>query len=82
MQGDIFLGAYSIWSDPARDAKMERWPVDQMRKLESLSRGGQMNDENMLAWPEKYLSDEVSDRLEALRGKHDPDRVFLSFFDT
>lgn len=79
VQGDIFLGAYSIWSDPAQDADMERWPVDQMRKLESLSAGGQMNDENMLARQEKYLSDEVRDKLEDLRLKHDPQGVFLSF---
>jgi len=79
VQGDIYLGAYSIWSDPAEDAEMEAWPVEQMRKLEALSAGGQMNDENMLARPEKYLSDEVSAKLEGLRAIHDPDRVFLSF---
>ena len=58
---------------------MEQWPVDQMRKLEPLSAGGQMNDENMLGRPGKYLTDEVSARLEALRKKHDPEGVFLSF---
>jgi FAD binding domain len=79
VQGEVFLGAYSIWSDPAQDADMERWPVDQMRKLESLSAGGQMNDENMLAHPQKYLSDEVSVKLEGLRAKHDPDGLFLSY---
>ena len=79
VQGNIFLGAYSIWSDPAQDEQMERWPVEQMRKLESLSAGGQMNDENMLARPEKYLSPEVSEKLERLRAQHDPSGVFLSF---
>lgn len=79
VQGDIYLGAYSIWSDPADDAAMDAWPVEQMRKLEDLSVGGQMNDENMLGRPDRYLSDEVSDRLERLRAQHDPRGVFLSF---
>lgn len=79
VQGDIYLGAYSIWSDPAQDAEMDAWPVEQMRKLESLSVGGQMNDENMLARPDKYLSDEVNEKLEKLRAIHDPKNVFLSF---
>ncbi|MDR5832229.1 FAD-binding oxidoreductase [Caballeronia sp. LP006] len=79
VQGDIYLGAYSIWSDPSEDAAMDAWPVEQMRKLEDLSAGGQMNDENMLARPDKYLSDEVSDKLERLRAQHDPNGVFLSF---
>ena len=79
VQGEVFMGAYSVWSDPAQDAQMERWPFDQMRKLDALSVGGQMNDENMLAHPQKYLSDEVSEKLERLRHQHDPDGVFLSY---
>lgn len=82
VQGEVFMGAYSVWSEAAQDAQMERWPVDQMRKLDALSVGGQMNDENMLADPQKYLSDEVSEKLERLRHQHDPDGVFLSYLTT
>ena len=79
LQGEVFMGAYSVWSDPAQDAQTERWPVDQMRKLDALSVGGQMNDENMLAHPQKYLPDEVREKLERLRHQHDPDGGFLSY---
>jgi len=80
VQGEIYLAAYSIWDDPAEDERMTRWPVEQMRRLESLSVGGQMNDENMLARPQqRYLSEAASARLEQIRAKHDPGGVFLSY---
>jgi hypothetical protein len=79
VQADIYLGAYSVWDDPTDDARMEKWPVDQFRKLESLSVGGQMNDENMQAHPQRYLSESASSRLEGLRAKHDPQQVFVSY---
>lgn len=80
VQGEIYLAAYSIWDDPAEDERMTRWPVEQMRRLESLSVGGQMNDENMLARPQqRYLSEAASARLEQIRALHDPSGVFLSY---
>jgi FAD/FMN-containing dehydrogenase len=79
VQGDVYLGAYSIWEDPADDERMERWPVDQMKRLDSLSVGGQMNDENIARHPQRYLSEEANNKLEALREKYDPHCVFSSF---
>jgi FAD/FMN-containing dehydrogenase len=79
VQGDVYLGAYSIWDNPADDEKMEQWPVNQFRPLEHLSVGGQMNDENIARHPQRYLSDEANNKLEALREKLDPFGVFLSF---
>jgi FAD/FMN-containing dehydrogenase len=82
VQGDIYLGAYSIWDNPADDVRMEAWPVEQMRQLDALSVGGQMNDENIALHPQRYLSDAASNKLEALREKHDPRGVFLSYLRT
>jgi FAD/FMN-containing dehydrogenase len=82
VQGDIYLGAYSVWENAADDERMERWPVEQIRKLESLSIGGQMNDENMLAHPQRYLSEAAAARLEALRAKHDPQQMFVSYLSS
>ena len=79
VQGDIYIGAYSVWDDPADDERMERWPVEQIRKLDALSVGGQMNDENMQAHPQPYLSAEATRRLEQLRARHDPQQRFVSF---
>jgi hypothetical protein len=79
VQGDIYLGAYSIWDNPADDAKMEIWPVEQMKALDHLSVGGQMNDENIARHPQRYLSDVAYNKLEAMREKHDPNGLFLSY---
>jgi FAD/FMN-containing dehydrogenase len=79
IQADIYLGAYSIWDDPAEDARMTRWPVDQFRKLDALSAGGQMNDENMQGHPQPYLSERATTHLEQLRGKYDPQHMFVSY---
>jgi hypothetical protein len=58
---------------------MTRWPVDQFRKLDALSAGGQMNDENMQGHPQPYLSERATTHLEQLRGKYDPQHMFVSY---
>ena len=51
VQGYLYLAAFAGWTDPAQDAAMLAWPPDQMRRLERLSRGIQLADENLLARP-------------------------------
>jgi FAD/FMN-containing dehydrogenase len=79
VQGPLYLAAFGGWTDPAQDAAMLAWPAEQMRRLEPLSRGIQLADENLVARPARFLSDENGERLEALRAQHDPDGVFLSY---
>lgn len=79
MQGDIYVGTYTLWTDPAQDAAMEAWPPDRMKELADLSLGGQMNDENMAANPQRYFSPEAYAKLERLRLEHDPKGVFETF---
>ena len=79
VQGSLYLAAFAGWTDPAQDAQMLAWPVDQMRRLEPLSRGIQLADENLISRPARFLSDENQERLEALRAAYDPDGRFLSY---
>lgn len=79
VQADIYLAAYTVWDDPVQDERFERWPVEQIGRLRDLSAGGQMNDENMHAHPQRYLSEAAERRLELLRRKHDPTGLFVSF---
>lgn len=79
VQGSLYVGAFAGWTDPAQDAGMLAWPVEQMRRLEPLSRGIQLADENLVARPARFLSDENQERLETLRAAHDPDGRFLSY---
>ncbi len=79
VQGYLYLAAFAGWTEPERDAEMLAWPPDQMRKLEPLSRGIQLADENLLRRPARFLTDENSERLEALRAQYDPEGRFLSY---
>ncbi|MGA8707247.1 MAG: FAD-binding oxidoreductase, partial [Steroidobacteraceae bacterium] len=79
IQGNIYLACYSVWEDAAEDESMERWVVDQMKRVEHLAVGSKLNDENMARRPARYFSDAARERLEALRRRYDPDGVFASF---
>jgi FAD/FMN-containing dehydrogenase len=77
--GDLYIAAFAGWHDPAEDERMVAWSTDWMRRLEPLSVGIQLADENLVNRPARYLSDGHDARLEALRAEHDPDGVFHSF---
>jgi len=79
VQDNFFIATYTLWTDPAQDEEMMKWPVEQMKELEDLSTGGQMNDENFLYHPQNYLSRSAYRKLERLRKKYDPDLVFETF---
>jgi FAD/FMN-containing dehydrogenase len=78
--GRTYIAAFTGWTDPAQDERYRFWGRDHMRRLEHLSNGIQLADENLDARPEaRYLSDENLARLEELRGRWDPDGVFPSY---
>jgi FAD/FMN-containing dehydrogenase len=79
VQGYLYLAAFAGWTDPAQDDVMLAWPPDHMRKLEPLSRGIQLADENLVHRPARFLTDTNRERLEALRAKYDPEGRFLSY---
>ncbi len=79
IQGNIYLACYTVWDHEADDAPMERWVVDQMKRLEHLAVGSKLNDENMARRPARYFSDAAAARLERLRMLHDPEHRFASF---
>ncbi len=77
--GKLYLAAFGGWTDPAQDQEMLAWPTDQMRRLEHLSIGIQLADENLVRRPARYLSEDNAARLEQLRARFDPDGLFLSY---
>jgi FAD/FMN-containing dehydrogenase len=78
--GNVYIAAFTGWTDPAEDDAYRYWGRDHMRRLEPLSNGIQLADENLDGRPEaRYLSDESLARLERLRDQWDPDRLFLSY---
>jgi len=77
--GHSYVAAYAGWSDPADDARFIAWPTEQMRRLEPISKGIQLGDENLVHRPWRYLTAENEARLEQLRSEWDPEGRFLSY---
>jgi hypothetical protein len=77
--GDLYIAAFAGWQDPAEDGQMVAWCTGQMRRLEPLSLGIQLADENLVNRPARFLSDDNARVLEELRRKHDPEGRFHSY---
>jgi len=79
VQGELYISSNAVYYDPADDARCAHWVVDAMRRLDSISIGGQMNDENLAQHPARYMSMESAKRLDALRRKYDPHQRFPGY---
>jgi len=77
--GDFFYGLYVEWDDPAEDAQHTQWVTELMRAWEPQASGTALSDENLLNRPFPFMADENLRRLDALRGKWDPDGVVVSW---
>jgi FAD/FMN-containing dehydrogenase len=78
--GHTYIAAFTGWTDPAQDDALRFWGRDHMRRLEPLSNGIQLADENLDGRPgSRYLSDPNRERLEAIRARWDPDGIFPSY---
>lgn len=71
-QGEIWISAYAIYEDSARDEECQRWVTELMRRHEGISSGTQISDENLRARFHLPLSAAGLERLDALRRRHDP----------
>ncbi len=79
VQGDLYLAAFAGWHEPAQDDRYVAWPTGHMRRMESLSEGIQLADENLHERSARFLSSENQRRLETLRAEHDPAGLFHSY---
>lgn len=79
MQDDLYIALYGVYENEAEDAAHQAWVTDNMRALEPLASGIQLADENLGARPFKFIAGANLQRLEALRGKYDPQRMFHSY---
>ena len=82
VQGDLYLAAFAGWHDPAQDDHYVAWPTSHMQRMEGISEGIQLADENLRERGARFLSDENGARLEAMRAQYDPDGRFHSYLTT
>jgi FAD/FMN-containing dehydrogenase len=76
MQANVYLGLYGVAQDPSGDHACREWSTEHMRRLEPLSCGIQLADENLGLRPAPFVSQASMRRIDELRRRFDPDDVF------
>jgi FAD/FMN-containing dehydrogenase len=79
LSADAYLSSSAVSYDPAQDKDCEEWVDSNVARLQPVSIGGQMSDENMVYNKNPYLSPEAESRLKKLCSKYDPEHRFVSY---
>jgi FAD/FMN-containing dehydrogenase len=78
--GKHYISAFACWTDPADEERCIDWGRDHIKRLDHLSNGIQLAEENLLGRPDsRFMTDENLARLEELRAKWDPEGRFHTF---
>ena len=77
VQSEIYLASYVVWEDPAEDDAHRAWLAGAMADLEPVTVGQYLGDSDLAHRQVRVLSDEAWARLEEIRGRRDPDGVFV-----
>jgi FAD/FMN-containing dehydrogenase len=76
-----YLAGFAAWVPPDDGAPYRTWLAEHIGRMEPLSAGIQLADENLLDRPEsRYMSDVALSRLDAARTTYDPAGRFYSYF--
>ncbi|MEO1657008.1 MAG: FAD-binding oxidoreductase [Pseudomonadota bacterium] len=76
LEAKRYLAVYGEWHRQEDDERYSGWATDCMKKMQVHAIGIQLADENLGNRPAKFMADENLIRLDAIRAKHDPSRLF------
>jgi FAD/FMN-containing dehydrogenase len=80
IEGRAYLAVYAIWPDPADDERHSDWVVRRMQSLaSSVGTGVYLGDTDFTRRPDRFVSEASFRRLEEIRRRRDPDRLFCSY---
>lgn len=79
MQAPLYLSPNAGWSDRADDGLHRRWVDDALRALAPHACGVQFSDADLPTRGGRGLSPESTARVEAIRGRYDPDGRFAGY---
>jgi FAD/FMN-containing dehydrogenase len=79
LQAEIYFAVYTVWTDPADDARCRRWLCDQMQRMERRSDGFYLGDSDLPTRSGKFTADGSFQKLQHLRKKYDPAGRFCSY---
>jgi FAD/FMN-containing dehydrogenase len=79
--GDLNVYVYATWDEPSEDAANLAWMEGTVRRHETAIEGHYVGEVDLTRWPvETCFSPENWQRLESLRDRYDPDRLFFEPF--
>jgi FAD/FMN-containing dehydrogenase len=80
VEGNVYVAAYAIWSDPAADEHYREWVHRRIGAIAERDGGGvYLGDTDFTRRPDRFLSTENFERLQAVRARWDPDETFCSY---
>jgi PPOX class F420-dependent enzyme/OxyR family protein len=79
LRAGVMIASYIIYQDQHHDAAYEVWHRDAMKPLEPFTVGGYWGDSDQTQREVKMLTDEAWTRLQQIRARRDPDRLFADY---
>ena len=79
LRTDVMLGSYLIYEDEQNDEPYSAWHLDAMKRLEPFTVGQYWGDSDQTQREVKTLTDDARARLQQIRAKRDPIRLFADY---
>ncbi|MEO1041637.1 MAG: FAD-binding oxidoreductase [Pseudomonadota bacterium] len=79
LEANRYLAVYGEWNRAEDDQRYDGWATECMERMEGVSIGIQLADENLGQRPARFMADSNLARLDALRSRYDPEGVFYDW---
>jgi hypothetical protein len=79
LEDEIYMALYTVWQNPADDAKYRDWSASNMAAMSHLATGIALADENLGRRPAPFITEPNMARLDEVRSSYDPDGRFHSW---
>ncbi len=79
LEDEIYMALYTVWKDPADDAKYRDWSASNMAAMSHLATGIALADENLGRRPARFITEPNMVRLAEVRAAYDPQARFHSW---
>jgi len=79
LRTDVMLGSYIIYEGAQNDEAYSAWHLDAMKRLEPFTVGQYWGDSDQTRREVKTLTDDAWARLQQVRAKRDPNRLFADY---
>ena len=79
LQSPIYFASYVVWEDAADDARYRGWLAEVFTEVEPHADGAYLGDSDFQVRPARFMAEDNWRRLQALRGRWDPDGLFCSY---